>query len=71
MKPIAILGIVLLLAGLAGLFRQSHWIYRDKANREGRSDQLDFDENHSIWIPTAAAIAAMVAGAGLIAVGRK
>jgi len=71
MKPIAILGIVLLLAGLAGLF-VSHIGYTDtKPIVKAGPIELDSQENHTIWIPTAAAIAAMVAGAGLIAVGRK
>jgi len=71
MKPIAILGIVLLLGGLAGLFVSRIGYTETKPIVKVGPVELDSHENHSIWIPTAAAIAAMVVGAGLIAVGRK
>jgi hypothetical protein len=71
MKPIAILGIVLLLGGLAGLFVSRIGYTETKPIVKAGPIELDSKENHSIWIPTAAAIAAMVVGAGLIAVGRK
>jgi hypothetical protein len=71
MKPIAILGIVLLLGGLAGLFVGRIGYTETKPIVKAGPIELDSQQDHSIWIPTAAAIAAMVVGAGLIAVGRK
>ena len=71
MKPIAILGIVLLLAGLAGLVVGHVGYTETKPIVKAGPIEVDSQQDHSIWIPTAAAIAAMVAGAGLIAVGRK
>lgn len=71
MKPIAILGIVLMLAGLGGLVVGRVGYTETKPIVKAGPLELNSQEDHSIWIPTAAAIAAMVAGAGLIAVGRK
>jgi hypothetical protein len=71
MKPIAILGVVLILAGVAGLlFRSFHWTETKNVVDAGPL-QINSQEDHSLWIPTAASIAAMVAGLSLVVVGRK
>jgi hypothetical protein len=33
--------------------------------------EINSEEDHNVWIPTAAGIAAVVAGLGLVLVGRK
>jgi hypothetical protein len=71
MKPIAMLGIVLLLAGLVGMFVSRVGYTETKPVVKLGPLELDSHEDHSVWIPTAAAIAAMLAGAGLVVVGRK
>jgi hypothetical protein len=71
MKPIAILGIVLLLAGIAGLALGRVGYTETKPIVKAGPIELDSKEDHSVWIPTAAAIAAMIAGAGLVVAGRR
>ena len=71
MKPIMILGVVLILAGVGGLlFRSIHWTETKNVVDVGPI-QINSQEDHSVWIPTAAGIAAVLAGLGLVFVGRK
>lgn len=70
MKPIMILGIVLILAGVGGLiFRSVHWTETKNVVDAGPL-QINSQEDHSVWIPTAAGIAAVLAGVGLVFAGR-
>lgn len=71
MKPIMILGVVLILAGVGGLvFRSVHWTETKNVVDAGPI-QINAEEDHSLWIPTAAGIAAILAGMGLVVVGRR
>jgi uncharacterized membrane protein YidH (DUF202 family) len=71
MKPIMILGIVLILAGVGGLvFRSIHWTETKNVVDAGPI-QINSQEDHNVWIPTAAGIAAVLAGVGLVFAGRK
>lgn len=71
MKPIMILGVVLILAGIGGLvFRSVHWTETKNVVDAGPI-QINAEEDHSVWIPTAAGIAAILAGMGLVVVGRR
>ena len=71
MKPIMILGVVLILAGVGGLiFRSVHGTETKNVVDAGPL-QINTQEDHNVWIPTAAAIAAVAAGLGLVFVGRK
>jgi uncharacterized membrane protein len=71
MKPLAILGIVLMLAGIGGLvFRSVHWTETEKVVDVGPIE-VNAEKQHSVWIPTAAGIAAVLAGLGLVVVSRK
>jgi uncharacterized membrane protein YidH (DUF202 family) len=71
MKPIMILGIVLILAGVGGLvFRSVHWTETKNVVDAGPI-QINSQEDHNVWIPTAAGIAAVLAGVGLVFAGRK
>ncbi|MDB5734534.1 MAG: hypothetical protein JWP16_552 [Alphaproteobacteria bacterium] len=71
MKPIMILGVVLILAGVGGLlFRSVHWTETKNVVDAGPI-QINSQEDHSLWIPTAAGIVAVLAGMGLVFAGRK
>ncbi len=71
MKPLMILGVVLILAGVAGLlFRNVHWTETKNVVDAGPI-QINSQEDHNVWIPTAAGIAAVLAGVGLVFAGRK
>ena len=71
MKPIAILGVVLILAGVAGLiFRSIEWTETKNVVDAGPI-QINTQEEHNVWIPTAAGIAAILAGLGLVVVSRR
>jgi hypothetical protein len=66
-----ILGVVLLLGGIAGLaFERVGYTKTDPIIKAGPIE-VDSTEQHYVWIPAAAAIAAMVAGAALIFAGRR
>jgi hypothetical protein len=71
MKPLAILGLVLIVLGIGGLiFRSVHWTETKNVVDAGPI-QINSQEDHSVWIPTAAGIAAVIAGLGLVFVSRK
>jgi hypothetical protein len=71
MKPIMILGVVLILAGVGGLiFRSVHWTETKNVVDAGPI-QINSQEDHSLWIPTAAGVVAVLAGMGLVFAGRK
>jgi hypothetical protein len=71
MKPLAILGLVLIVLGIGGLiFRSVHWTETKNVADIGPI-QINSQEEHSLWIPTVAGIAAVVAGVGLIFVSRR
>lgn len=71
MKPIMILGIVLIVLGIGGLaFRSISWTETDTVADIGPI-KIQAEEQHNIWIPTAAAIAAVLAGLGLVIAGCK
>lgn len=71
MKPIAVIGIVLILCGVGGLaFSRVSWTETKPVVKAGPIE-VNREESHSVWIPTAAGIAAIVVGAGLVIVGRR
>ena len=71
MKPIAVLGLVLIVLGVAGLFI-SHvsWTETKPIARLGPLE-INSQQDHTVWIPTAAGLAAMLAGAGLVLAGKR
>jgi hypothetical protein len=71
MKPIAILGLVLIVLGVAGLFF-SHvsWTETKPVVKLGPL-QVNSQEDHTVWIPTAAGVMAVLAGVGLVFAGRR
>jgi hypothetical protein len=71
MKPIMILGLVLMAAGIAGLiFSNISWTETEPLLKAGPL-QINTEEKHTVWIPTAAAIAAVLAGLGLVFAGKR
>lgn len=71
MKPIAILGLALIVLGLAGLFF-SHvsWTETKPVAKLGPLE-INAQEDHTVWIPTAAGVVAVLAGVGLVFAGKK
>lgn len=71
MKPIAILGLVLIVLGIGGLL-VSHvsWTETTPIVKAGPLE-INAQENHTVWIPTAAGVVAVLAGLGLVFAGKK
>ena len=71
MKPIVILGVVLIVLGVAGLF-VSHvsWTETKPVAKLGPL-QLNSEQHHTLWIPTVAGIVAVLAGVGLVMAGNR
>ncbi len=71
MKPIAILGLVLIVAGIAGLFlSRVSWTETKPVAKVGPIE-INSQEDHTVWIPTAAGVMAVLAGVGLVFVGKR
>jgi hypothetical protein len=71
MKPIAILGLVLIVLGLAGLFFSHVSWTETKPIVQAGPLQIDSKEDHTVWIPTAAGVIAVLAGVGLVFAGKR
>jgi uncharacterized membrane protein len=71
MKPVAILGLVLIVLGIVGLFF-SHvtWTETRPVVKLGPL-QVNSEEDHTVWIPTAAGVISVLAGVGLVFAGRR
>jgi hypothetical protein len=71
MKPIAILGLVLIVLGVAGLlFSHVSWTETRPVVQLGPL-QVNAQEDHTVWIPTAAGVMAVLAGVGLVFASRR
>jgi hypothetical protein len=71
MKPIVLVGVLLIVLGVGGLVvRNVHWT-ETKTVADIGPIHLNAEEDHNVWIPTVAGIAAIVAGLGLVVAGRK
>ena len=71
MKPIAMLGVVLIVLGLAGLFfSRVGWTETKPLVKLGPLE-VNSQEDHSIWIPTAAGVISVLAGVGLVFAGKR
>lgn len=71
MKPIAMLGICLIVLGLAGLFfSRVSWTETKPVVKLGPLE-VNSQEDHTVWIPTAAGAIAVLAGVGLVFAGKK
>ena len=71
MKPIAILGVLLIVAGIAALVL-GHFGWNETHNViDAGPLQVNATEHHTVWIPTVAAIVAVLAGLGLVFAGKR
>jgi len=71
MRPIAMLGVVLIVLGIAGLFfSRVSWTETKPVAKVGPLE-LNSQEDHTVWIPTAAGVVAVLAGIALVFVGRR
>ena len=71
MKPMMILGLVLIIGGIAGLFlSRITWTETKPVVKIGPL-QVNSQEDHTVWIPTAAGVVAVLAGLGLVFAGKK
>ncbi len=71
MKPIAILGVVLIVLGVAGLFfSRVSWTETKPVVKLGPLE-VNSQEDHTVWIPTAAGVVSVLAGIGLVFAGKK
>ena len=71
MKPIAILGLVLIVLGIGGLFISHVSWTETKPIVKAAPLEINAQENHTVWIPTAAGVVAVLAGLGLVFAGKK
>ena len=71
MRPMMLVGVVLIVAGIAGLFvSRVSWTETKPLVKAGPIE-INHEEDHSVWIPTAAGVIAVIAGLGLVMVGRR
>jgi hypothetical protein len=71
MKPVAILGLMLIVVGIVGLL-VSHVSWTEtKPVVDLGLFQIDSHQNHTVWIPTAAGVMAVLAGIGLVFAGKR
>jgi len=71
MKPIAMLGVVLIVLGIAGLFlSRITWTETKPVVKLGPL-QVNSQEDHTVWILTAGGIAGVLAGVGLVFAGKR
>ena len=71
MKPIAILGILLIAIGIAGLLIANISFTEKKVVVDAGPLKITADQQRTIPIPTIAGVIAVVVGAGLLFYGRK
>jgi hypothetical protein len=71
MKLLVILGALLMVLGVAGLFvGHVSWTESKPIARLGPLE-INSQQDHTVWIPTAAGLAAVLAGAGLVLAGKR
>ena len=71
MKPIVLVGVVLIVLGLAGLFiSRVSWTETKPVVQVGPLE-ITAQEDHTVWIPTAAGVIAVLAGVGLVFAGKR
>lgn len=71
MRGTLIIGIVLILLGIAGLVFTNFSYTETKPVLQAGPVQVNAEEEHQISIPTIAAVVALLAGVGLVIAGRR
>jgi len=71
MKPLMIIGIVLVVAGIAGLVNGSFSYTTKEKVLDLGPIEATAEKEHTIGIPEIAGVAALIAGIGLVVVGAR
>jgi hypothetical protein len=71
MKPLAIVGVLLIAIGIAGLAIDNISFTERKTIVDAGPIKVTADEQRSIPIPTIAGVIAVVAGVGMVFMGRR
>lgn len=71
MKPLAIVGVLLIAIGIAGLAIDNISFTERKTIVDAGPIKVTADEQRSIPIPTIAGVIAVVAGVGMLFMGRR
>jgi hypothetical protein len=71
MRPLTILGAVLIVLGVAALFFGHFSFTETKPVVKAGPLQINSQEDHTVWIPTVAGIVVVLAGLGLVVSGRR
>jgi hypothetical protein len=71
MKPLALVGVVLIVLGIAGLVVANVSITEHKTVLDAGPLKITADEQHTVPIPTIAGIVAVVVGLGLVFMSRS
>lgn len=71
MKNLTILGVILIVLGVVALFFGHFSFTETKPVLKAGPLQVNSQEDHTVWIPTAGGIVVVLAGLGLVLAGRK
>jgi hypothetical protein len=71
MRPLTILGAVLIVLGVAALFFGHFSFTETKPVVKAGPLQINSREDPTVWIPTVAGIVVVLAGLGLVVSGRR
>ena len=71
MKNLTLLGAVLVVVGVIALFYGHFSFTETKPVLKAGPLQINSQEDHTVWIPTAAGIIIVLAGLGLVIAGRR
>jgi uncharacterized membrane protein YidH (DUF202 family) len=71
MKSMTLLGVVLIVLGVAALFFGHFSFTETKPVVKAGPLQINSREDHTVWIPTVAGIVVVLAGLGLVLAGRR
>ncbi len=71
MKNLTLLGAVLIVLGVGALFFGHFSFTETKPVLKAGPLQINSQEDHTVWIPTAAGIVVLLAGLGLVVAGRR
>ena len=70
MRSLTLLGMVLIVLGVAALFFGHFNFTETKPVLKAGPLQINSQEDHTVWVPTAAGIVVVLAGLGLVVAGR-
>ena len=71
MRTVSIIGILVIVAGVAGLAVRYFTYTETERVVDVGPIRIESEEEKTVWIPQAAAIVAIVAGLGLVFLGRR